>query len=51
MLKFIVSHPALTCAIPASAKPEHTRDNMGAGFGKMPDEATRKRIADAVAQA
>lgn len=51
MLKFIVSHPAMTCAIPASAKPEHTRDNMGAGYGRMPDEAMRKRIAEAVARA
>jgi diketogulonate reductase-like aldo/keto reductase len=47
MLKFIVAHPALTCAIPASAKPEHTRDNMGAGYGRMPDEAMRNRIAKA----
>ena len=46
MLKFVVSHPALTCAIPASAKPEHTRDNMAAGYGRMPDEAMRKRISD-----
>ena len=47
MLKFVVSHPAMTSAIPASAKPEHTRDNMAAGYGPMPDEAMRKRIAEA----
>jgi diketogulonate reductase-like aldo/keto reductase len=51
MLKFIVSHPAITCAIPASAKPEHTRDNMKGGYGRMPDEAMRRRIIDAIAQA
>jgi len=51
MLKFIVSHPAMTCAIPASAKPEHTRDNMGAGYGKMPDETMRERIAAAIGKA
>jgi diketogulonate reductase-like aldo/keto reductase len=49
MLKFVVSHPAMTCAIPASAKPEHTRDNMKAGFGRMPDEKMRARIAAATA--
>jgi diketogulonate reductase-like aldo/keto reductase len=49
MLKFVVSHPAMTCAIPASARPEHTRDNMRAGFGPMPDEKMRKRIVDATA--
>ena len=51
MLKFIVSHPAITCAIPASAKPEHTRDNMKGGYGRTPDEAMRRRIIDAIAQA
>jgi len=48
MLKFVVSHPAMTCAIPASAKPEHTRDNMAAGLGRVPDAATRERIAAAI---
>ena len=35
-LKYIVSHPALTCAIPATHKPEHLRDNMMAGVGRCP---------------
>ena len=48
-LKFVVSHPAVTCAIPATSKPEHLRQNMRAGTGPMPDAAMRKRIADAVA--
>ena len=47
-LKFVISHPAITCAIPATSKPEHLRQNMSAGRGPMPDEAMRKRIADAV---
>jgi diketogulonate reductase-like aldo/keto reductase len=51
MLKFVVSHPAMTCAIPASAKPEHTRDNMGGGYGRMPDEPMRKRIVEATSRA
>ena len=45
-LKFIVSHPAVTCVIPATSKPGHMADNLGAGFGNMPDPAMRKRMAD-----
>jgi diketogulonate reductase-like aldo/keto reductase len=47
LLKFVVSHPAVTCAIPATSKVEHLRDNMQAGVGAMPDEAQRKRIVEA----
>jgi aryl-alcohol dehydrogenase-like predicted oxidoreductase len=47
-LKFVVSHPAVTCAIPATSKAEHLRQNMNAGLGTMPDGARRKQIADAV---
>lgn len=47
-LKFVISHPAVTCAIPATSNPAHLRQNMNAGRGPMPDEAMRKRIADAV---
>jgi diketogulonate reductase-like aldo/keto reductase len=45
-LKWIVSHPAVTCAIPATSKPEHMRDNLGAGTGPKPDAATRKRMQE-----
>jgi len=45
-LKFIVSHPAVTCVIPATSKPHHMADNLGAGFGTMPDASMRKRMAD-----
>ena len=45
-LKFIVSHPAVNCVIPATSKPHHMADNLGAGFGNMPDPAMRKRMAD-----
>ena len=44
-LKYIVSHPALTCAIPATSKPEHLLDNMQAGYGRLPDTGTRRRMA------
>lgn len=44
-LKFVVSHPAVTCAIPASSRADHVRDNMAAGLGALPDRAGRERIA------
>ncbi|MGH7853756.1 MAG: aldo/keto reductase [Candidatus Binatia bacterium] len=44
-LKFIVSHPAVTCAIPATSKAAHLTDNMRAGLAPMPDGATRERMA------
>ena len=44
-LKFVVSHPAVTCAIPATSNPAHVRENMAAARGRMPDEAFRKRMA------
>jgi len=48
VLKFIVSHPAVTCAIPATGRVDHVRENMRAATGPLPDEAMRKRIATAV---
>ncbi|MBA3560085.1 MAG: aldo/keto reductase [Gemmatimonadaceae bacterium] len=48
LLKFIVSHPAITCAIPATSKTGHLRDNMKAGYGRLPDESFRARIASEV---
>lgn len=44
-LKFIVGHPAVTCVIPATSKPHHMADNLGAGFGAMPDAAARQEMA------
>ena len=43
-LKFIVSHPAVTCAIPATRQPAHLIENMGAGRGRLPDAAMRQRM-------
>lgn len=45
LLKFVVSHPAVTCAIPATSKVTHLRDNMKAAYGRLPDAALRARIA------
>jgi diketogulonate reductase-like aldo/keto reductase len=47
-LRFVVSHPAVTCAIPATSKVEHLRRNMRAGKGPMADEGMRRRVAAAV---
>lgn len=44
-LKFILGHPAVTCVIPATSKPKHLLDNMQAGLGRLPDAATRERMA------
>ncbi len=44
-LKFIVSHPAVTCAIPATSRVDHVRENMAAAAGPLPDEALRRRMA------
>ena len=43
-LKYVISHPAVTCAIPATSKPRHMRDNMGAIVGALPDAETRRRM-------
>jgi diketogulonate reductase-like aldo/keto reductase len=44
LLKFIVSHPAVTCAIPATTRVDHVQENMGAATGRMPDPAMRARM-------
>jgi diketogulonate reductase-like aldo/keto reductase len=44
-LKFIVSHPAVTCAIPATSRVDHVRENLGAATGRLPDDAMRRRMA------
>lgn len=43
-LKYVVSHPAVTCAIPATSKLHHMKDNLAAGIGELPDEAMRQRM-------
>lgn len=48
LIKFLVSHPAVTCAIPATSKVEHMRENMQAGQGKMPDAKQRQRMIQTV---
>ncbi len=48
-LKYILGHPAVTCAIPATSKPRHAADNVRAGHGGLPDAAQRERMAQALA--
>lgn len=48
LLKFILGHPAVTCAIPGTGRPAHMADNAGAGFGPFPDAAMRARMAAAI---
>jgi aryl-alcohol dehydrogenase-like predicted oxidoreductase len=47
-LKYIVSHPAITAATPATSNAEHMADDIGGGIGRLPDAATRKRMAELV---
>ncbi len=47
-LKFIVGHPAVTCAIPATSKVGHMQDNVQAGFGALPDARMRRRMIEFV---
>jgi len=48
LLKFLVSHPAVTCAIPATTRVDHMHENMKAGHDPMPDSAMRKRMIEHV---
>jgi aryl-alcohol dehydrogenase-like predicted oxidoreductase len=50
-LKFAISHPAVTCAIPATSKLKHLEDNMAAGFGRLPDPQERQRMIRSVEEA
>lgn len=45
-LKYLVSHPAVTCVIPATAHAGHMADNLAAGFGELPDEPSRRKMVE-----
>jgi len=45
-LKWIAGHPAVTCVIPGTGRPEHVADNVAAGFGALPDDRMRTRMAE-----
>jgi aryl-alcohol dehydrogenase-like predicted oxidoreductase len=48
LLEFIISHPAVTCAIPATRRVDHMRENMGALHGPLPDAGLRRRMVEYV---
>src|SRR5256714_4313773 len=48
-LKWIVAHSAVTCAIPATDKPHHLKDNMQGGVGRLPEAKTRQRMVEFMA--
>jgi diketogulonate reductase-like aldo/keto reductase len=50
LLKWIIAHPAVTCAIPATSKARHLEDNMKAGLGRLPDAKLRQRMVSAVVE-
>jgi len=45
-IKFAAAHPAVTCVTPATSKPHHMLDNLGAAVGELPDAAMQKRMAE-----
>lgn len=47
-LKYIISHPAVTCAIPGTGHPAHMLDNIQAAYGRLPDESTRERMVKVI---
>jgi len=49
-LKYLLGHAAVTCVIPGTSKVRHLRDNLQAGMGRLPDAATRRRMADYLGQ-
>ena len=45
-LKYVISHPAVTCAIPGSTQVSHLEDNQAAGRGRLPDAAMRRKMEE-----
>ncbi len=45
-LKYVISHPAVTCAIPATSKVGHMKENMAAAYGRLPDQQQREKMTD-----
>ena len=48
LLKFVIAHPAVTCVIPGTGRPDHMRENAAAGTGPFPDETLRRRMVAAL---
>jgi aryl-alcohol dehydrogenase-like predicted oxidoreductase len=50
LLKWIVAHPAVTCAIPATGNVRHLEDNLQAALGRLPDQKQRRRMVETIVQ-
>ena len=48
-LKFIIAHPAVNCVLTETANPRHAIDNLGAGYGRLPDAAAQQKMRDVIA--
>jgi diketogulonate reductase-like aldo/keto reductase len=46
LLKYVLAEPAVTCVIPATGNPDHMQDNLGAGYGSLPDARQREQIRE-----
>ena len=49
LLKYVIAHPAVTCVIPGTSRPDHMRENAEAGTGILPDRDLRRRMVAAFA--
>ena len=47
-IKYVAAHPAVTCVTPATSKAKNMLDNLGAAYGELPDEATRRRMEQVI---
>jgi diketogulonate reductase-like aldo/keto reductase len=47
-IKYILSHPSVTCVLTETANPDHLRDNLGGGIGRLPNQKTRRRMRDLI---
>ncbi len=47
-LKYLISNPAVTCVIPGTSKPHHMKDNVGAGHGRLPSQAHRRKMRELI---
>ena len=47
-MKYAAAHPAVTCVTPATSKPKNMLDNIGAAYGNLPDEATRRKMEELI---
>ena len=49
-LKFILAHPAVSCVLTETSNPRHAVDNLGAGYGRLPDQAMRDKMLNVMRQ-